>query len=171
MATNITPELGAEIGASCDYYESHRVLMVSERSLREDAAKEGVQCIVLAGIVVDEMGRILILRRKADDFMPGFWELPSGRLENGESFLLGLVREVKEETGLDLAVIHTLLGHFDYFSKSGKKTRQFTFWVQVKDAARGVCLTEHDDFRWLSPSEASRKVSQQVQEMINRLGF
>ena len=54
--------------------------------------------IGVAGVVVDEVGRVLTVRRCE----PDRWELPGGALEQGETLHEGLVREVREEIGLEV---------------------------------------------------------------------
>lgn len=56
--------------------------------------------VSVAGIVVREDGRVLVIRR-ADN---GHWEAPGGVLELDESFEDGVRREVLEETGLEVEV-------------------------------------------------------------------
>jgi 8-oxo-dGTP pyrophosphatase MutT (NUDIX family) len=57
--------------------------------------------VVAASVVVtDDSGRILLLRR-ADS---GNWALPGGGMEPGESLPACAIREVKEETGLDITI-------------------------------------------------------------------
>jgi 8-oxo-dGTP diphosphatase len=58
------------------------------------------QSVSVAGIVVREDGRVLVIRR--DD--NGHWEAPGGVLELDESFEDGVRREVLEETGLAVTV-------------------------------------------------------------------
>jgi 8-oxo-dGTP diphosphatase len=74
---------------------------------------------------------VLLLKRPANDFMGGIFELPSGKVEPGEDLKPALAREVEEETGLTVAVAMAYLGRFDYTSGSGKKSRQFDFVVTV----------------------------------------
>lgn len=102
---------------------------------------------LVVGAVICHDGDVLLLKRPADDFMPGIHELPSGKVEPGEALDAALIREVKEETGLDVADISAYLGHFDYTSGSGKKSRQFNFLVAV-NAVEPITLTEHDGYRW-----------------------
>jgi 8-oxo-dGTP diphosphatase len=55
--------------------------------------------LVVAGLVVDDAGRVLLTRRRPDQPMGGFWELPGGKLEPGEGPIDALVRELREEIG------------------------------------------------------------------------
>jgi 8-oxo-dGTP diphosphatase len=60
--------------------------------------------------VIANRGRILVLRRaERMPYRPGSWDLPGGHLAIDENFEQCLLREVKEETGLDVA-IERLLG-------------------------------------------------------------
>ena len=57
-------------------------------------------------LIRDATGRALLLRRTDNaGHWPGFWELPGGKPEPGESFDRAAVREAKEETGLDVRLI------------------------------------------------------------------
>ena len=58
--------------------------------------------IVSALVLVDQDGRILICERPKGKFMEGFWEFPGGKLENNETPKNCLIREIKEEIGVDL---------------------------------------------------------------------
>ena len=60
--------------------------------------------LVVAGLVVDDAGNVLITRRRADQPMGGAWEFPGGKLEPGESPIDGLVRELREELGARVTV-------------------------------------------------------------------
>lgn len=114
--------------------------------LTAEATRDGVQQLV-TGAVVQHDGKVLLLRRPRDDFMGGIFELPSGKAEDNETLDTALIREVEEETDLDVATIRDYLGSFDYMSSSGKKTRQYNFAVDVK-APEPVTLQEHDTYTW-----------------------
>ena len=99
--------------------------------------------------------------------MGGILELPSGNVEEKETIDQGLVREVKEETGLEINKIGIFINAFDYLSRSGKKSRQYNFEAIVKKSDN-IFLTEHDEYRWLSYEEIqkSNEVTDEVKYSI-----
>ncbi|WP_281182382.1 NUDIX hydrolase [Nocardia miyunensis] len=119
--------------------------------LTAEANSDGIQQLVV-GAVVQHTDRVLLLQRPEDDFMGGIWELPSGKVELGESLDEALVREVREETGLEVAAVRNYLGSFDYRSGSGKTARQFNFAVNVA-SDDPVQLQEHDAYAWTALTE------------------
>lgn len=135
--------------------------------LIEKGKEEGIIKNVVGAIVLNENNEVLIMSRKADDFMGGIDELPSGNMESGEKVYDALVREVKEETNLDIESVTSYINSFDYISGSGKKARQFNFAVTVK-STNDVKLTEHDSYKWMSIDEArnSAKITDEVKFVL-----
>jgi 8-oxo-dGTP diphosphatase len=117
--------------------------------LASEARSDGVHQLVV-GAVIANSDKVLLLRRPQSDFMGGIYELPSGKVEPGETLDAALRREVHEETGLSVAAITGYLGSFDYTSGSGKKSRQFNFTTSVT-TTEPVRLQEHDAYLWASP--------------------
>ncbi|WP_020662439.1 NUDIX domain-containing protein [Amycolatopsis benzoatilytica] len=62
----------------------------------------------VGGIVFDDQGRLLLVQRGHEPGK-GLWSLPGGRVEPGETDFQAVVRELREETGLDVRP-HTLAG-------------------------------------------------------------
>lgn len=56
--------------------------------------------VSVSGVVLNEHGQVLVIQRNDN----GHWEAPGGVLELGETFEEGVRREVREETGIDVAV-------------------------------------------------------------------
>lgn len=58
--------------------------------------------IVSAAAIIDADGRLLVQRRPVGSDFPGLWEFPGGKIEPGESPEAALVRELREELGIDV---------------------------------------------------------------------
>jgi 8-oxo-dGTP diphosphatase len=58
--------------------------------------------LVAACALIDADGRVLIAQRPAGKAMAGLWEFPGGKVEAGERPELSLIRELKEELGIDV---------------------------------------------------------------------
>jgi 8-oxo-dGTP diphosphatase len=130
--------------------------------LTTQAASDGVQQFVV-GAMIEHDGKILLLKRPASEFMGGIWELPSGKVEPGETLDTALIREITEETGLHTVTIGPYLGHFDYQSATGKRSRQFTF---TATASGTVTLTEHEASQWTPLDLAPELVTEEVARVI-----
>ena len=55
---------------------------------------------VVAAVIRDADGRVLLTRRPDDRHMGGLWEFPGGKVDDGESPVDALVRELREELGV-----------------------------------------------------------------------
>ena len=79
-------------------------MTVMDRAIAEREARKGPaagQTIdVAACIVRDSNGRVLMAERRAEQLSGGFWEIPGGKIEPGESAVAAAARELMEETGL-----------------------------------------------------------------------
>lgn len=116
--------------------------------LEANAKADGIERLVVGAIITNEKGEIFLAKRKADDFMGGIYEIPGGNAKKGESILDTLIREIKEETNLDIKKVVSYIDQFDYLSGSCKKCRQFNFKVEVTGGP--ILLTEHDSYKWMS---------------------
>jgi 8-oxo-dGTP diphosphatase len=59
--------------------------------------------LVAACALVDIDGRVLVARRPEGKPMAGLWEFPGGKVEDGERPEESLIRELKEELGIDVS--------------------------------------------------------------------
>lgn len=102
--------------------------------------------LTVRGIIKNDADEILIVKRHPKSRTdPEMWELPGGKVEKGEFFADALVREIKEETNLDVKV-----GDFaeaiqnDYMHK-----RTVQLMMYLEDASGEVKISdEHTDWMW-----------------------
>jgi ADP-ribose pyrophosphatase YjhB (NUDIX family) len=125
------------------------------------------QLAVSAAIFRD--GKILLARR-AKSPANGFYSLPGGRVEFGESLATALHREVDEETGLKIEIVGlagwrevlpgTSGGHYLIMSFAAR-------WIGLEPRLN----FEHDDFKWIAPDRIGElKVTGGLQEVIDAAG-
>ncbi|QOZ75591.1 NUDIX hydrolase [Bradyrhizobium sp. CCBAU 53351] len=107
------------------------------------------QLAVSAAIFRD--GKVLLTRR-ARSPAKGFYSLPGGRVEFGESLHQALKREVDEETGLDIAVAG-LAGWREVLPAAPGAGHYLIMSFAARWVAREPSLNDElDDYRWISPS-------------------
>jgi len=106
------------------------------------------QLAVSAAIFRDD--KILLVRR-ARSPAKGFYSLPGGRVEFGESLHAALQREVDEETGLKIEIIG-LAGWREVLPGATGGGHYLIMSFAARWAANEVVLNEElDDFKWLAP--------------------
>ena len=106
------------------------------------------QLAVSAAIFRD--GNILLVRR-ARSPAKGFYSLPGGRVEFGESLQSALHREVDEETALKIEILG-LAGWREVLPATGGGGHYLIMSFAARWIANEPHLNdEHDDFRWLAP--------------------
>jgi len=60
--------------------------------------------VEVSAALIFRSGKLLITRRRAEAHLGGLWEFPGGKREPGETFAQCLVREIREELGVAIAV-------------------------------------------------------------------
>jgi 8-oxo-dGTP diphosphatase len=59
---------------------------------------------VVAAVLIDDAGRVLLAQRPAHKHLALKWEFPGGKVETGETPAQALIREIREELGCDIAI-------------------------------------------------------------------
>jgi len=110
--------------------------------------------VATSAVVTDHVGRIL-LQRRADS---GNWALPGGGMEMNESLTASVVREVKEETGLDVEVTGLVGTYTDprhvIAYTDGEVRRQFNICYTARVAGGQLSISgESTELRFIDPDE------------------
>lgn len=118
-------------------------------------------------VLFDEQSQVLVLQRNDD---PGFWQSVTGTIERGEHPFQTAMREVREETGIDLISGGYTLIDCRRTNQYAVRSRwlhryppgtvantEYVFCAQV-NRCETITLTEHSDYLWLSKSDALEKV-------------
>lgn len=103
-------------------------------------------------ILFQEDGKFLTIRRsKTAPSRPLHWDLPGGDFDFGEDAKEGMIREIKEETDLEVDELKVI----DAISEFNDENE---FWVTIYYTAQPATIVvklsyEHDDFKWVTPGE------------------
>jgi ADP-ribose pyrophosphatase YjhB (NUDIX family) len=110
--------------------------------------------LVGVGAVIVDEGRVLLVRRGTEPML-GQWTLPGGLLEVGEPLLAGVVREVREETGLTVEPIE-LIELLDRIVRDGERVRYHYVIADYLCRVAGGQLqaaSDADAVRWVERAE------------------
>lgn len=97
--------------------------------------------------------KLFIMKRESKDIQsPNIWEIPGGRLELGENPIKGIVREIKEETNLDVWPIMPL--NIRHFTRKDNQIITMIIFLCRLDSGQLKISEEHTDARWIDINQA-----------------
>jgi 8-oxo-dGTP diphosphatase len=104
---------------------------------------------VVAGVITDARGRVLLARRKGGSDLAGLWEFPGGKREPGETSEAALIRELREELGIEAQVGEPIIEVPQRYpdKRLRLEVRRITGWQGVPRGREGQALT------WVVPNK------------------
>jgi len=134
--------------------------------------------VIVVGAIVEKDGKILLVQEKQPRAY-GLWNTPAGWLESGENPIDGAIREVKEETGLEIK-INGLLGI--YIGRSihdpNLTVNKIVFRASLIGGELKIPKDELLDIKWFEPSEALamkdtqlRKIRKEIEDFIDNKNY
>ncbi len=123
------------------------------------------------GAVIFDNDKVLVLKQ-----VQGHWGFPKGHVENNETEIETAIREIKEETNLDVE-INEKFRYVETYSPKENVTKDVVFFV-AKKIGGDVKPQEEEvsEIKWVSPKEALELVSYEsskivMEKVINDLGI
>ncbi|MEV4927904.1 NUDIX hydrolase [Streptomyces roseoverticillatus] len=109
-----------------------------------------------SAVVVDDEGRVLVIHKTDNNL----WALPGGGHDIGESIAETAIREVREETGIDIEIEHVtgIYSNPDHVMAydDGEVRQQFTICFRARPTGGTLRNSrESKDVRWVSPADLS----------------
>lgn len=128
--------------------------------------------VCICGAIKCNNEYLMVKRRLDDEDCAGFWEMPSGKLEFGESVEQGLQREIFEEVGIDITPFKKqIVGISEYSSEKVEGTKysvQLNYVVDVPTKDLPVKLSaEHTAYVWATRD--SEYVDEFIAEIIDAI--
>ncbi len=109
-----------------------------------------IACIALDG------KKVLVAHRNPTGQMGGRWEFPGGKLEAGESDAEALVREFREEFGVEVTVGEKIAEASFVHNGTEVALHAYRVFVPHDGIARPYVLTEHSEYRWVEIPEVEQ---------------
>ena len=155
LVLNATPATVEKLLALFQKADASRLLSVTLGCLVkadcEEAIKKPFKIVKAAGGVVAKGNKYLLMFRR------GVWDLPKGKLDDGESSREGAAREVQEETGIRVLVGERICTTWHTYSLNGNPILKRTKWyrMEVIDDSRMAPQEDEDieKLAWLNRRE------------------
>ncbi len=126
--------------------------------------KEWRPCACDPVIIRDSM---ILLGKRAEEPFVGYWVLPGGMVEQGESVREACVREAKEETNLDVKII-SFLGLFDRPDRDPAKGSVSAAFLCVPLSGEVRRNEEASDMRWFPLDRLPERIGFDHREVIEK---
>ena len=109
--------------------------------------------LVVAVALIDGDGRVLIAQRPEGKQMAGLWEFPGGKVEPGERPEAALIRELREELGIEVS--ESCLAPFVFASHAYDSFHLLMPLYLCRRWDGVVAAREHDALAWVKPDKLS----------------
>ena len=104
---------------------------------------------IAAGLILDKNGDILLARRAKTEPLANWYEFPGGKLEESETPEMALVRELKEELGINSEILSFFKSTLYKYDTGTIKI--YFYWVKTSTLKEKFKKNVHDNFVWISP--------------------
>ncbi len=106
---------------------------------------------VAAVALVDVDGRVLLARRPLGKSMAGLWEFPGGKVQDGETPEVALIRELREELGIDVTEACLAPFRFASYPYDDFHLLMLLYVCRVWEGLVTAC--EGQELKWVRPRD------------------
>jgi 8-oxo-dGTP diphosphatase len=134
--------------------------------------KERNKAIPAAYLFLEKDGKFLVARRCNTGYEDGKYQVPAGHIEKGELPSEALIREAKEEIGIDIAPEDCELAHISYRPKHDNTDNRVDFFFRVKKWAGDVRIMEPekcDDLKWVTLQDLPENMTAHVRDAFESM--
>jgi 8-oxo-dGTP diphosphatase len=103
--------------------------------------------------IINDEGKILIVKRDKEIIFVDKWDVPGGKLDNDETLFEAISREIVEEVGLKLARIICTLSSSKFEGKLGDKLIIYRNIYLCRASGEIKLSAEHSEYKWVAPEE------------------
>ncbi len=125
------------------------------------------------GLVYNEEGSVLLISRR------GKWDLPKGKLDDGETIEACAVRELEEETGIEFLTIVNKIGEtWHIYNLKGKTVLKCTTWFKMTSPDKKTLIPQViediHEVRWVAPKDLAPYLAntyQAIKDVFSKAGL
>lgn len=151
MAFTFCPDCGSHLPPTPDAFAPQKCAQCGRTHYHESKP--------CAGALIVQDGRVLLVRRAIEPFKD-YWDIPGGFLEPGEHPLDGMLREVREETGLAVRVRELLGVYIDRYDNNGHEIYTLNHYYIVEPrAGTPRAADDASELCWFLPDELPDQIA------------
>lgn len=148
--------------------EVHAGIFIHENleELKHQFWKQYIIIQAAGGWVVNPKGEVLFMERR------GKWDLPKGKLDEGETLEQCAIREVQEETGLqDLTLEDLITVTYHTYMENGHKILKESYWYRMQSNGKENLVPQIEEdittVSWVSPNDLGKILSNTYQSIAD----
>lgn len=138
----------------------------------EYGEKERLKAVLAVYLILISAGEILMLLRQNTGYQDGSWDVPSGHVEDGELPTEAVIREAKEEVGIELSPRYLTLVHTSYRPQHDATGNRIDLFFQAGRFGERAFNAEPEKcaaIRWFPIGELPKNIVPHVRHAIEKV--
>jgi 8-oxo-dGTP diphosphatase len=134
--------------------------------------KQRNKAIPASYLLLEKDGKYLLARRHNTGYQDGNYQTPAGHVDEGELPSEALIREAKEEVGINIKPEDIELVHISYRPKHDNTDNRVDFFFRVRKWSGDVINMEPekcDELLWVDPKQLPKNVTPHVRDAIKNM--